>query len=269
MEFTKYHGTGNDFIILEEAQLGGATPEAVAKALCHRQFGIGADGLMVVHPSSRGAVRMAYYNQDGSVAPMCGNGLRCFARHVHETGSVREDRFQVETLAGILPVSLEEGYGAITIGLGMPRFVLHPPDVEKEAEFLEEPVTVHGRTYKVSALFLGTLHATVFTGEAVPEEDAKALCHHPLFPRHINVNFIHVKSRDHIKVRTYERGVGWTLSCGTGVAASQVMAHHLGYTEADATVEVPGGILTVAVGGHPVRLTGPAEKIAKGVFYHE
>lgn len=264
MKFTKYHGTGNDFILLREEDLEGREESETARVLCHRNYGIGADGLLIVKASSVADLKMAYYNQDGSIAPMCGNGLRCFARFAHENQMVTSHQFQVETLAGILPVDVSSGYERIRIGLMKPSFHLTSPHVRRaltEGEILS--LTVNGRSYDLHVLFLGTLHAVVFTEEDVPYEDADGLCHHDFFPQDINVNFVKVESEDAIRLVTFERGVGYTLACGTGAASAQVTAHKLGFTKPSARVLVDGGILQVSVEDQ-VYLEGAAVCIAKG-----
>lgn len=264
MKFTKYHGTGNDFIVLKEKDLEGREESEVAKALCHRNYGIGADGLLIVKESQVADLKMVYYNQDGSLAPMCGNGLRCFARFAHEQQLVMKEHFQVETLAGILPVDVTAGYESIRIGLTKPSFTLSPPHVKRvvtEGETVN--LEVNGRSYELHVLFLGTLHAVVFSEEEVPHEDAKGLCHDPFFPEHINVNFVQVEGEEDIRLLTFERGVGYTLACGTGAASAQVMAHKLGFTKPQAKIHVDGGTLEVTV-EEEVFLVGPAVFIAKG-----
>lgn len=207
---------------------------------------------------------MVYFNQDGSQAPMCGNGLRCFARFVHEQGLISKDVFRVETLAGVLMADVSRGYDRIEVEVGRPHFNLRSPHTAEpvhEGDVLT--LTVNGRTYEMTVLFLGTLHGVIFTKEEVPEADAEALCHHELFPARINVNFVIVEDEDHLEVTTYERGVGYTLACGTGVAASQTLAHKKGYTKEEAQVKVPGGTLAAAVRSK-VYLQGPAVFIGKG-----
>lgn len=264
MKFTKYHGTGNDFILLHENDMGNRNEKEAAIALCHRNFGIGADGMILVKESHKADLKMVYYNQDGSIAPMCGNGLRCFARFAHENQMVNKEHFMVETLAGILPVDVSEGYEKIRIGLMKPQFHLKSPYVKREVPEGEIiTLDVNGRKYDMHVLFLGTLHGIVFTKDEVSFEDARDLCHHDFFPQNINVNFTQVESRDVLKVRTFERGVGYTLACGTGVASAQVIAHKNGFTKPDAEVHVDGGVLKVFVEEN-VYLEGPAVLIAKG-----
>ncbi|HSL85389.1 MAG TPA: diaminopimelate epimerase, partial [Bacteroidales bacterium] len=226
--------------------------------------GIGADGLMVAEKSDHADMKMIYHNQDGTIAPMCGNGLRCFGRYIHEHKLVDKDKFTVETLAGILPVDVSKGYDRITIGLDSPEFDLSYPDVRKSVKD-GGPVelNVSGKTYEMHVLFLGTLHGVIFTDEKISPEVAHGICHHEFFPKAINVNFTKVKDRKNISVRTFERGVGYTLACGTGVCAAQVMASRLGYTENGVHVKAEGGNLYVEDLGE-IYLTGPAAFIAKG-----
>ena len=269
MKFAKYQGTGNDFILLDEKDIQGKAKDEVARRVCDRKFGIGADGLLFAEKSEIADIKMNYFNQDGTIATMCGNGLRCFGRHVHETGMVAKDNFTVETLAGVLQVSIKGSYREIAIELGNPDFELSYPNVlEEEAGNEKLTLEVNGRTYEMYVLFLGTLHGVVITNEMVSEDDASKLCHHQAFPKRINVNFVEVIDHENIRVKTYERGVGYTLSCGTGSGASFVITEKLGLTGKEGNVHIDGGRLRVKT-GKPVILTGPAVKIAEGEIIDE
>lgn len=269
MKFMKYQGTGNDFILLDEKDIQGLEKDKVARRVCDRKFGIGADGILYAEKSEIADIKMNYYNQDGTIATMCGNGLRCFGRYVHETGRVKKDSFTVETLAGVLQVSIKGSYKEIAIELGNPAYVLSYPNLAEEEAGKEKLVLeVNGRTYEMYVLFLGTLHGVVITKEEVSEDDASKLCHHQAFPKRINVNFVEVIDRENIMVKTYERGVGYTLSCGTGSGASFVITEKLGLTGKEGHVHLDGGRLRVRT-GEPVILTGPAVKIAEGEIIDE
>ncbi len=261
MEFYKYHGTGNDFILIDGAGIAEEHIPELVRALCHRKFGIGADGLMMAGESDCADIKMRYWNQDGSVAPMCGNGIRVFTRYVTETGRIDKTKFKVETLAGIMHVEILSPYDKVSVELGLPRFQLKKLEAGNSGQV---SLTVNGHPYDLELLFLGTLHAVVLGTCEVPEADADALCHHSFFPGRINVNFVEVVDREHIKVSTYERGVGYTLACGTGAASSQVIAHKNNLTNALVEVETEGGLLIAEIGS-TVKLTGPAVRIAKGV----
>jgi len=269
MKFVKYQGTGNDFILLDGKDILGKDKDEVARRVCDRKFGIGADGLLFAEKSEIADIKMNYYNQDGTIATMCGNGLRCFGRHVHETGIVAKDNFTVETLAGVLKVSIKGSYKEIAIELGNQAYKLSYPNLSEEEVGKEKLILeVNGRAYEMYVLFLGTLHGVVITNQEVSEDDASKLCHHQAFPKRINVNFVEVMDIENISVKTYERGVGFTLSCGTGSGASFVITEKLGLTGKEGNVHIDGGRLRVKT-GNPVILTGPAVKIAEGEILDE
>ena len=260
MKLFKYQSTGNDFL----CTIGPIThPSIVAKTICDRHFGIGADGILIAEPSTQGDIKMTYYNSDGSIAPMCGNGLRAFADFVYSQGMVLKKTFKVETGAGILDVEMNTN--SVSINLGQPTFNLSQPNVLSKVSDLN-PVSFHIGNEKIAMhiLFLGTLHGIVFVDD-LSQVDITSLgnqlCHDPFFPKYINVNFVEVMDDTHIFVKTFERGAGLTLSCGTGVAASAVVAHVFKKTKSHVFVEVLGGHLTVDV-THDVILTGPTTCIA-------
>lgn len=242
MKFFKYEGTGNDFLILETSV---APSKAVIQQICDRRFGIGADGILFSSASSQATIMMNYYNADGSVAAMCGNGLRCFVQYLRDQEIVTEQQYTVETLAGLIDVRVEGALIELNLG----------------------PATVHEQTQveglTVTPVTLATEHAVVF---ATSKEDRKIkgpnITENPLFPRGVNTSFVDVIN-DRLYVETHERGSGWTLSCGTGVAASATVAIQKGLVSSPVTVLVPGGELSVRV-DQGVYLKGPATYIAKG-----
>lgn len=265
MHFLKYHGSGNDFIFIERGNLTeGELPELVRR-ICHRRFGVGADGLMLAEDSAAADIRMRYFNQDGSEAPMCGNGIRAFARYITEQGLMDKKAFQVETLAGLMAVEIKQAFSEIAVDLGAPRYGLSAAEARGSGCVT---LPAGGEAFELDLLFLGTLHAVVFAGTGIPEDQASALCHHEFFPGDINVNFVEVVDEEHLRVRTYERGVGFTLACGTGSAAAQTIAHDKGFTKETAFIETDGGTLTVQA-GERVILTGPAVRTAEGEFFYE
>jgi len=259
MKLFKYEATGNDFILLTEEV---TNPSAFAREVCDRHFGIGADGLM--YPSTKnGKLYMNYYNADGSIAPMCGNGIRAFSTFLKDQGFIHENEFDIDTLAGTMRMSTT--HSMYTVNLGTPELHLTTPLYNGEISNLEELTfsvkytQVHGHI-----LNLGTIHLVVFVDDLTAyEEVASLISNHELFPSKINVNFVKVNSRNELTLRTYERGVGWTLSCGTGSSASAYVSNYLGKTEEDVKVHVPGGVLEVAIRNDEVNLTGPARKIAE------
>jgi diaminopimelate epimerase len=261
MKLSKYQSTGNDFILAVGPieNIG-----QIAQKVCDRHFGIGADGLMVAYPSTKADVQMVYYNSDGSIAPMCGNGLRAFTHFVFHQGLVSKRSFEVETLAGNMNVQIEDEHN-VSISLNAPIFKLTKPHVLKDVNDLNPvQLKLNNEIVSLHVLMLGTLHGIVIVND-LTHIDVNTLgsliCHHSFFPEFINVNFVEVLNNQHIKVKTFERGAGPTLSCGTGVASSAVVTQHLGLTLSKVQVTVPGGSLEVEV-SESIILRGPTQLIA-------
>jgi diaminopimelate epimerase len=258
----KYESTGNDFILSSE-RINNMSQ--FAKDVCDRHFGIGADGLMVVDTSLIADVKMHYYNSDGSVAPMCGNGLRAFSDFVYQQGIVIKNTFTVETLAGIMKVELHDN-NHVSLDLGEPIFSLNNEDIREDVkEFTYIKLDISNQEITLYPLMMGTFHGVVFVEDLTKLEVEKLgnlISTNSLFPNHINVNFVQVIDDKTIHLVTYERGAGLTLSCGTGASATAVIANRLGYTKNNVTVHVPGGMLQVEV-NQTVTLKGPTRLIGK------
>lgn len=264
LEFTKMSGAGNDFILLDNRDGRIVlTPEKVAR-LCHRQFGIGADGLMLLVPARTANADFAwqFYNSDGSDAEMCGNGARCFARYIQRTANWNLPTVRFETLAGV--IHAEFVGERVTIGLTPPKGLR-----------LAEKVPTRQAELEVSSLNTGVPHAVVFVADAdkamVQELGSELRWHAHFAPRGTNVNFAQVLAPDHIRVRTYERGVeGETLACGTGVTASALVASRVHGFRSPVRVQVQGGDeLSVSFREEAgefrdVRLSGPATFVFEG-----
>ena len=263
LDFIKMNGAGNDFVLVDNRS--GAvqfTPEQVVR-LCHRQRGIGADGLFLLVPNRTGRADWSwqFYNSDGSVAEMCGNGARCFARFVQRlTGALGDVTF--ETGAGVIRASFQGE--RVTVNLTTPHSLR-----------LQESIEVDGRPITVHSLNTGVPHAVVFVpdaDQAMVQQQGRAIRRHPHFaPRGTNVNFAQILGPGHIRVRTYERGVeGETLACGTGVTASALIAaRRQGFSSPVRVLAQGGDTLEVAFAATPdgfseVRLTGPADFVFEG-----
>jgi diaminopimelate epimerase len=262
MQVLKYQSTGNDFILLKGPI---KNPSKFAIAVCDRHFGIGADGILFSTASKSADIKMNYYNADGTIAPMCGNGLRAFAHFVMAQGLVKKNKFVVETLAGPMRVKKVKA-NIFEIDLGVADYNLETPDLkQKTTKLTKLNLEIEGKNYQLIPLFLGTLHGVVIVNN-IDKIDVlnlgDKLCHHPQFPKFINVNFVEVVNNKLIKVSTYERGVGPTLSCGTGVSSAVNVTTTLGLTENKVKVIVPGGTLMVKV-EETTTLTGPTKLIAK------
>lgn len=237
INFSKMHGAGNDFVIIIAEEVSGASYSALAKDVCDRHFGIGADGLMIVDESKNSDVRMHYYNSDGSLGEMCGNGIRCFSKFVYEKDIVSKDVFTVETLAGEKVINLTvTGDGKaekILVDMGIPSLeVKAVPIITEKQRFINEELVIDGTSLKVSSILMGVPHTIVFTKELTEEIVYKfgpAIEKNNIYPRKTNVNFVQVINEEFMKVDTWERGAGKTLACGTGVCASVFVASLLNY----------------------------------------
>ncbi|ERJ12476.1 diaminopimelate epimerase [Haloplasma contractile] len=276
MYFEKFHGTGNDFIIIENLnnELDLICNQSdLTKQICNRHFGIGADGMMIVCGSEIADIKMMFYNQDGSIAPMCGNGIRCFAKYVYDKKIVNNTIFTVETLAGTMKVELiesQETISFIRINLGYPEFntVQFPIDTDKE-KVIDEKIAVGNRELKISTLNMGTIHTVLYTenlNNVDIDKIGKTIEEHELFPEKTNVNIYEINDHENITLETYERGVGRTLACGTGCAATAVISNLLNNTSKSVNVHVRGGILKIEISNDGVFMTGPTERICKGEY---
>lgn len=274
LKFEKYHGLGNDFIIFMEGDLNGISYSDLAQKVCHRKFGIGADGMMVVGKSETAAYNMIFYNADGTRAPMCGNGIRAFTHYLVENKLVKEKVFNIETLAGILTTkySLKNKEFMVEVYMGQAKYDPSEIPVKSDKDkFLEEKLHTSYGEIELSSIFMGTTHTVVFTDDLSKidvEGLGKEIENNPIFPQKTNVNFVQVIDRDSIKVNTWERGAGFTYACGTGCCASVVLAHKFDFVDKKIKVEVPGGIMYIDLKGKDVYMTGPSEKIAAGFYFY-
>lgn len=274
MKFTKMHGLGNDFIFLlnlENRELN--YPEMTAK-WCHRQLGIGADGLVVVLPSEIADLRMRIINADGSEANMCGNAIRCFARYAYERGLVQSTAFCIETFAGIMipEVIIRNGQvEAVRVNMGSPDILrANIPMVGDETAAINVMLPLGDQEIAITSLLMGVPHTMIFVEEA-EAIDLKTIGpmieKHPSFPKGTNVNFVQVLNSDRIKLRTWERGAGATLACGTGSCASVVASILNEHTNRIVTVELQYGELLIEwLEDGTVFMTGPAEEVFSGDF---
>ncbi|MDK2894840.1 MAG: diaminopimelate epimerase [Moorella sp. (in: firmicutes)] len=276
MHFVKMHGLGNDFVLVNalEEKLPGDLAE-LARRVCHRRFGIGADGLILVLPSVRADLRMRIFNPDGSEPEMCGNGIRCFARYAYEAGLVRGPEIQVETLAGIIKprLILKDGKVAgVRVDMGEPRLERSQiPMAGEGSPVLDEPVTVAGTTWRGTCVSMGNPHCVFFVAdveEAPVTTVGPAVENHPLFPQRTNVEFIEVLNPGELKMRVWERGAGETMACGTGACAAAVAGALTGRSNREVTVHLAAGDLQIewSKDNNHVYMTGPAVEVFRGDF---
>jgi diaminopimelate epimerase len=281
LKFTKMHGAGNDFIVIDainqQVELG---PEQWAR-LADRRFGIGADQILIVErPTEEGCdFRYRIFNSDGGEVEQCGNGSRAFVRFVSDQGLTDKRSIRVQTMSGIITPRLEMD-GSVTVDMGAPR--LEPGQVPFDSQGLIGvaqgrdtlwPLTVRARgaeqTVLVSAVSMGNPHAVqvVDDVDAAPvAETGPQIEHHPRFPKRVNAGYLQVLDRGHVKLRVFERGAGETLACGTGACAAVVAGIRRGLLDSPVTVDARGGRLSIAWAGEgqPVYLSGPAETVFEG-----
>ncbi len=276
MKFTKMHGIGNDYVYVNCFQEQIPDPAALAKRISDRHFGVGSDGLILICPSDVADFQMVMYNSDGSRAQMCGNGVRCVGKYVHDKGLTDQTTVTVETLAGIKTLRLhlwDNGTVAtVTVDMGAP--ILTPKDIPVDGSgerFIEQPLTVDGKQWLVTAVSMGNPHAIVYVEHTdtldLPDIGPAFECH-PAFPERTNTEFLEVVDRHTIKMRVWERGAGETLACGTGACASLVASVLTGRTERMATLKLLGGDLDIVWDQETdhVFMTGPADFVFDGDY---
>ncbi len=278
ISFQKMHGTLNDFVVFHD--LSGTVrlgPHQVAK-ICDRRAGVGADGVIIVRPSQEADFFMDYVNADGSLAEMCGNGIRCLAKYVYDNGLTDRTTIPVETRAGIKTVNLFPGkdgkIATVSVDMGEPVFEPDAIPVNLESSgkpILDQVIEVRGRSFQASILSMGNPHCVIVTEEeldGLPLRYGSEIENHRLFPAKTNVEFIRIKDRNHMVMRVWERGSGETLACGTGACASAVVARLKGLVQADCVVELRGGNLDISWKGinYSVIMNGACELVYKGIL---
>jgi diaminopimelate epimerase len=277
IKFTKMHGAGNDFVVIDAISQAIDFTPAQWKRIADRRFGVGADQMLVVEATRLPDADFRYriYNADGGEVEQCGNGARAFARFISEKGLSDKRAIRVETLAGIIEPTLEAD-GGITVDMGAP--VLQPAQVPFDPAGLSGkaigddtlwPLEINGATVLFSVVSMGNPHAVQIVGDvdqAPVAADGPAIEHHPRFPKRVNAGFMQIIDRRHIRLRVFERGAGETLACGTGACAAVVAGIRQGLLDSPVAVQTRGGVLTIAWAGaqQPVRMTGPAVTVFEG-----
>lgn len=278
LKFSKMHGIGNDFPIIDESQ-GEVIPEAdkpeACRFLCHRNFGVGGDGVLFVVPSEKADIGYRMFNPDGSEAEMCGNGIRCFADFVYRKGILKQEKMTVETKSGIktIEITLENDEPVLfKVDMGTASFDTKDIPMEAEEEqFIDNELKVLDETYALTAISVGNPHAIIFV-EDVSEVDidkfGPAIECHDVFPEKINVHFVQVISENEAIMRTWERGAGVTLACGTGATSTAISGYKLGLFDSNVLLHLPGGDLEFDVYEKDSKLgafmKGPAELVFDG-----
>jgi diaminopimelate epimerase len=276
LAFTKMHGAGNDFVVLDGIRDELPELAPIAARLADRNFGIGCDQILVVRPSKEADFRMEIYNADGSQVEMCANGIRAFYHYLRRHGHTTSDEISVETLGGIVYPRAEDeaqGEGRVTVNMGLP--VLTPAKIPTqlgsgEGPVLDAALEVGGQTLLVSSVSMGNPHAVIFVEGNVDdypvEEIGPLVENHPAFPNRVNVEFVEVLSPTRVRQRTWERGTGETLACGSGACAVTVASILRGATERSISIELRGGELQInwLSENANVLMTGPATEVFSG-----
>ncbi|SMB93320.1 diaminopimelate epimerase [Desulfonispora thiosulfatigenes DSM 11270] len=275
MKFTKMHGLGNDFILVDAiTEQIKEDYSHLSRKICDRHFGIGADGLILVLPSEKEDIKMRIFNPDGSEPEMCGNGLRCFAKFVYEKGIVSKKIMTVETLAGtMIPELILDNNKVINIKVDMGQPILERsliPMLGNSGQVIEETIIVEGKEFKVTAVSMGNPHCIIFVPD-INEIDiykwGPLVESHELFPNKTNVEFVQIINEEKVIMRVWERGAGITNACGTGACATLVAANLSGKTSKKAEVQLLGGSLYIEwlLNGH-VLMTGSATNVFQGEY---
>ncbi|MFX1314289.1 MAG: diaminopimelate epimerase [Promethearchaeota archaeon] len=280
LDFEKYHGLGNDYIILNDIKWN--IPEKkkgeLALKLCEIHFSVGADGLIFVCNSKNADIRMRIFNNDGSEAEMCGNGIRCFSKYIYEKNIVKKDQIKIETLKGLIIAKLNienEKVKSVQIDMGSPILDCEKIPVILEdniARCINEPIVILDKIFNFTAVSMGNPHAIIFVKEQLDNDELNKygaiMESHERFPNKINVEFVRVLSKHEASLRVFERSVGITNSCGTGTCAAVVAGTILGLFDKNRPIIVhnDGGDLIITYDGKKVFMEGPIEKVFKGVI---
>jgi len=273
LRFTKMHGLGNDFVVFDAINQSLALTADQVRFLADRRFGVGCDQLLLVERPTQAGVDFRYriFNADGSEVGQCGNGARCFARFVRDKGLTQKDEIVVETASGVIRLYVEAN-GQIRVNMGEPRFAPERiPFRAPEGEAERYPVEVAQQPHTIGAVSMGNPHAVLLVEDvdlAPVAELGPLLESHARFPERVNVGFMQVLDRGHIRLRVFERGAGETLACGTGACAAAVVGRRWGALDETVRVDLPGGPLVIRWQGmgEPVWMTGPATTVFEGTI---
>ena len=270
IRFTKMHGLGNDFVVIDATnQQINLTNEQI-RFIADRHFGIGCDQVLLIEAADSPDVDFIYriFNADGSEVGQCGNGARCFARYVYDKGLTQKRDIRVKTASGLIIPNIEED-DQVTVNMGTPRFVPADIPIASTQQQTLYDIAINNTNVQFGAVSIGNPHAVITVDnidEAPVEQLGPILENHAFFPERANIGFMQVMNRQHLRLRVFERGAGETLACGTGACAAMVVARQQNLIDNEATVTLPGGDLSIRWQGDdtPVMMTGPANYVYEG-----
>ena len=270
LKFTKMHGLGNDFVVLDATRSRIDLDPAQLRFLADRHFGIGCDQVLQIEPPKSPDTDFHYriFNADGGEVEQCGNGARCFVRYVYDKGLTRKREIRVSTRGGVIVPRLEPD-GQVTVDMGIPAFDPSEIPFEASEQALTYGLEITGKTIEISALSMGNPHAVQIVAsvrKAPVGTLGPCIERHPRFPKGVNAGFLEIVGRAHARLRVYERGVGETYACGSGACAAAVAGILRGQLDSPATITMPGGDLGISWAGlhQPVMMTGPAVTVFEG-----
>ena len=275
VKFFKYHALGNDYLVMDPKDLESPLTETQIRAICHRNFGIGSDGILLGPlPSDEAKFALRIYNPDGSEAEKSGNGLRIFSRYLWDRQWVGDEEFSIQTPGGLVRSRVLDGGKTVRVEMGQVSFWSDRiPVAGPRREVLNEKVIVGGRPFVYSAATIGNPHCVVGQPEISPElakQYGPMLETHANFPKRTNVQFLKVLDRNNIQIEIWERGAGYTLASGSSSSAAAAVARKLGLCDASVAVHMPGGKLAIEIGDdYSILMTGPVTRIAEGVLFDE
>jgi diaminopimelate epimerase len=275
MRFHKYHALGNDYIVLDPADYPSwrAPDDPQIRVICHRNFGVGSDGILWGPlPSAKADFGLRIFNPDASEAEKSGNGLRIFSRYLWDQKRTAAPSFTIETPGGVVRSQIRDSGKLITIEMGSVSFdSARIPVTGAAREVLGESIVVDGRTFSFSAATIGNPHCVIPVDDLSPDlarRYGRAIEVHPLFPRRTNVQFLKVLDRSNIRIEIWERGAGYTLASGSSSSAAAAVAHRLGLVDSSVTVHMPGGLIGIEIGdGFSITMTGTVNKVADGELH--
>ena len=271
-QFVKSHGLGNDYFVVDESAISFELTPEVIKLLCHRNYGIGSDGILLLVNSDKADFGLRILNPDGSEAEKSGNGLRIFAKYLFEHGHSDKEEFTIDTLGGIVTAELETDNGLVpfvTVEMGEAIFQSNLiPVAGEEREVVQEEIQVGGETIKINAVSVGNPHCVVFVDELSEDQIMKLgplLETHEMFPNRINVQFAKPVSRNRVEILIWERGAGYTLASGSSSCAVATACVKNGFTDGNVTVSMPGGELDITIRDDwSIKMRGAVEEVAVG-----
>ncbi|MFM2081524.1 MAG: hypothetical protein RL380_215 [Verrucomicrobiota bacterium] len=275
MKFWKYHALGNDYLVMDPADLPRPLTKAEVINICHRNFGLGSDGILLGPlPSTKAPFALKIYNPDGSEAEKSGNGLRIFSRYLWDRKLVGNDEFAIETAGGVVRSTVFPGGQSVRVEMGNVSFdSAKIPVVGAKREVLNERISVGGREFTFCAATIGNPHCVLplaEISEGLARQFGPLLETHPHFPNRTNVQFLQVLDRANIRLEIWERGAGYTLASGSSSSAAAAVAHRLGLVDRSVSVHCPGGVIAIEIGeDFSIQMTGSVTRVGEGVLSPE